>query len=62
MRQKKIFIKGKSMALAYLLLIVALVLSFYVKHRLVYSILWVDFALIVWIFIHNITIHIGLNL
>ncbi len=50
------------MALAYLLLILALVLSFYVKHRLVYSILWMDFVLIVWIFIRNITIHVGLNL
>lgn len=50
------------MALAYLLLILALALSFYIKHRPVYFILWIDFVLIVWIFIHNITVHVGLNL
>jgi len=50
------------MALAYLLLLVTVLLSLKGKMGWVYSIFWVDFVLILWIFIRHMTVNLGLNL
>ncbi len=53
---------GNCMALAYLLLIATVLLSLKKKRGWMYVVFWFDFVLIVWIFLHHITVHLGLNL
>jgi len=50
------------MAIAYLLLIIAVLLSLKKKMSWVYSILWIDFLLILWVFVRHMTLDLGLNL
>ncbi|MBX9922686.1 MAG: hypothetical protein K2Y01_01115 [Rhabdochlamydiaceae bacterium] len=50
------------MALAYLFLMLTIGLSF-IRNRLwMYLLLWVDFVLVLWLFIHHMTIQLNLNL